>query len=366
MASPVMTDDKFVSTPAAHVHENPLLGSLRSIYQSVWDRRDALGLPNPGSFDNISREFSRDVSLSNFMFTGLRAEWSKPFSNSPIFHLSHQLSMGAQAISPYTFSALYGTSKVFLQGTWELDNSLSARSNYRWHDSFITKTNAQIAPGNAMLSLENDYTGKDFTASLKAMNPSIIDGGIKGIWMASYLQSVTPSLALGLEMVWQRVAMSSSPEAMIQYGAKYKGQDWIASLQMQAEGPQGTGLSSTYWRKLTDKVSVGADLNLQFAPGLGGQAGLLGGGLQKEGSASAAAKYEFRASTYRAQLDSKGKLSVLLEKTILPAVRITFAGEMDHLKQQTKVGVAVSVEAMSEDLMEQAEKGAISAPSPPL
>lgn len=214
----------------------------------------------------------------------------------------------------------------------ESDGSLVARSNYRWNDSLVTKTNAQIQSGQSMLSIENDYTGKDFTASFKGMNPSAIEGGLKGIFIASYLQSVTPSLALGLEAVWQRVAMNSSPEALLSYGARYKGSDWIASLQMQTEGPQGSAISSSYWRKLTDKVSVGTDLSLQFAPGLRGQGGLMGGPLQKEGSASAGAKYEFRASTFRAQVDSKGRLSCLLEKTILPTVRVTFAGEMDHLK----------------------------------
>ncbi|KAL9587570.1 MAG: hypothetical protein Q9212_000147 [Teloschistes hypoglaucus] len=362
-----MADDKFSSIPAAHVHENSLLSTIRTIYQSFWARRESLGLLNPGSYENINREFSRDVSLTNFMFTGLRAEWTKPISHSPFFQLSHQLSMGAQAMSPYTFSALYGTSNVFLQGTMENDGSLSARSNYRWSDSFVTKTGAQIQSGQGVLSIENDYTGTDFTASLKAMNPSIIEGGIKGAFIANCLQSVTPSLALGLEAVWQRIAMNTSPEVLLSYGAKYRGSDWIASLQVQPDMPQGQGSSvnSSYWRRLTDKVSVGADLSLEFTPGMGGQGSLMDGGWEKKGAASAAAKYEFRASTFRAQIDNKGRLSCLLEKTILPAIRVTFAGEMDHLKQQAKVGLGVSVEAMSEELMEQAEKGGVQAPSLP-
>ncbi|KAL8802197.1 MAG: hypothetical protein Q9182_003987 [Xanthomendoza sp. 2 TL-2023] len=362
-----MANEKLTPLPIPLVNDNALLSAVRNTYLTYQERRDALGLSNPGTFENLNREVSRDVYLTNFMFTGLRAEWNKPISNSPIFQISHQLSMGAPgSMPPYTFSALYGSSRVFLQGTMESDGSLVARSNYRWNDSLITKTNAQIQSSQqSMLSIENDYSGRDFTASLKAMNPSIIEGGVKGIFIASYLQSVTPSLALGLEAVWQRVAMNSSPEALLSYGARYKGSDWIASLQMQTEGPQGSGISSSYWRKLTDKVSVGTDLSLQFAPGLSGQGGLMGGSLQKEGSASAGAKYEFRASTFRAQLDSKGRLSCLLEKTILPAVRVTFAGEMDHLKQQAKVGVGVSVEAMSEDLMEQAEKGGVQAPAVP-
>ena len=35
------------------------------------------------------------------------------------------------------------------------------------------------------------------------------------------------------------------------------------------------------------------------------------------------------------------------------------------IQQQAKVGVGVSIEAMSEDLMEQAEKGGVQAPSVP-
>ncbi|KAL8710496.1 MAG: hypothetical protein Q9220_004928 [cf. Caloplaca sp. 1 TL-2023] len=361
-----MADEKVASIPSGLINDNALISAIRKTFLPFLERRDALGLSNPGSFENISREVQKDVFLNNFMFTGLRAEWNKPISNSPIFQLSHQLSMGAQGMSPYTLSVLYGSSTVFLQGTMESDGSLHARSNYRWSDSLVTKTTAQIQSAQqGMLSIDNDYSGRDFTASLKAMNPSMIDGGLKGIFIASYLQSVTPSLALGLEAVWQRVAMNTSPEALLSYGARYKGSDWIGSLQMQTEGPQGSGITSTYWRKLTDKVSLGADLSLQFAPGLSGQGGLMGGSLQKEGSASAGAKYEFRASTLRAQVDSKGRLSCLLEKTILPAVRVTFAGEMDHLKQQAKVGVAVSVEAMSEDLFEQAEKGGAQAPAVP-
>ncbi|KAL8985656.1 MAG: hypothetical protein Q9177_004376 [Variospora cf. flavescens] len=328
-----MVDEKEASLPIGWPGENALVSAIRSTYLTFLERRGMLGLSNPGTFENLNREVSRDVFLTNFMFTGLRAEWNKPLSESD------------------------SDDNVFLQGTMENDGSLVARSNYRWNDSLITKTNAQIQSGQSMLSIENDLTGKDFTASLKGMNPSIIEGGLKGIFIASYLQSVTPSLALGLEAVWQRVAMNSSPEALLSYGARYVGSDWIASLQMQSEGPQGSGISSSYWRKLTDKVSVGTDLSLQFAPGLSGQGGLMGGGLQKEGSASAGAKYEFRASTFRAQVDSKGRSSCLLEKTILPAVRVTFAAEMDHLKQQAKVGVGVAIEATSEDLMEQMEKG---------
>ena len=180
-----------------------------------------------------------------------------------------------------------------------------------------------------MVQIDNDYTGNDFTASIKSLNPSILDGGLTGIFIASYLQAVTPSLAVGLEAIWQRGALNTGPETAISYSAKYKGSDWIASVQLQAQG----AISTSYWRRLTDKVEAGVDLNLQFQPGMGGRGGaMMGSGLRKEGTTTLGAKYDFRASTFKAQVDSGGRLSCLLEKRVAPFVQLTFAGELDQFK----------------------------------
>jgi mitochondrial import receptor subunit TOM40 len=196
----------------------------------------------------------------------------------------------------------------------------------------ITKTSSQIVGSQGeeqfMFQIDNDYTGKDFTASLKSINPSILDGGLTGIYITSYLQSVTPSLALGLELLWQRQAMNMGPETAISYVARYKGSDWIASAQL---APLASGISTSYWRKLTDKVEVGAELNLQFQPGVGGRS-LMGSGLRKEASTTLGIKYDFRNSVMRAQVDSQGRLSCYLEKVVLPILRLSFAGELDHYK----------------------------------
>lgn len=178
-----------------------------------------------------------------------------------------------------------------------------------------------------MLQIENEFTGNDFTASLKSINPSLIEGGLTGIFVGSYLQAMTPGLAVGFEAMWQRTALNAGPETIMSYCARYRGLDWVASAQLQAQG----ALNTSYWRQLTEKVQAGVDLNLQIAPGMGG-GGLLGPGSQKEGTTTVGAKYDFRTSTFRAQLDSTGKLSCLLEKRVLPPVSVTFAGEMDHVK----------------------------------
>ena len=93
--------------------------------------------------------------------------------------------------------------KVFMQGNIGSDGALAAIGNYRWNSSFVTKTNAQIMPGAAqgLLQIDNDYTGSDFSASVKAFNPSFLEGGLTGIYIGSYLQSVTPNTG----SYWNRI-----------------------------------------------------------------------------------------------------------------------------------------------------------------
>ena len=191
----------------------------------------------------------------------------------------------------------------------------------------VSRAQFQLAPGGTgqdMAQFEHEYTGRDFTASLKALNPSALEGGLTGIFIGSYLQSVTPKLALGLEGIWQRAGLTQPPDTAISYAARYKSDDWIATAQLQAQGV----LNTSYWRKLSDKVQAGVDMTLSLVPSGGG---LMGGGLQKEGITTFGAKYDFRMSTFRAQLDSKGKLSCLLEKRVAAPVTMTFGADVDHV-----------------------------------
>ena len=263
-----------------------------------------------------------------------------------------------------------------MHGTVDNEGTLSARANWRWTESLVTRTNTQLAAGSgqAMVQLDQDYTGKDFSASLKTINPSVLDGGLTGIYIGSYMQALTRGLALGLEAVWQRQALNTPPEAIVSYAARYRSDDWIASAQLQPD----TSLNTSYWRRLTDKVEVGADLTVQFQPGPGSRAALMGAEPRRDATATVGAKYDFRASTFRAQADSTGKVSTVLEKRVLPFVQVTFAGELDQAKvsgwararrfyrdsranepraQQTaKVGLGISVEVPNDDIMEQQQE----------
>ncbi len=266
--------------------------------------------------------------------------------------------------------------QVFMQAAYSSDKSLTAWGNLRWTPQFVTKTQTSIDPrqSQAMVQFDNEYTGDDFSASLKTISPSILEGGFTGIVIGSYLQSLTPKLALGLEGVWQRAGLNTKPETAVSYCARYKGTDWIASAQYLAQG----SLGASYWRRLTDKVEAGVDCQLQFAPGVGG--GLFGG-MRREGTTTVGVKYNFSTSVYRAQVDSGGKFGVVLEKRVAPPVTLTFAAEIDQYKVRTlrrmghsifwgvyvpstdsctqnthKLGLAVSLEGAPEELQEIAER----------
>lgn len=359
---------------------NAVVTRIADLYTGFKDRREALGLSNPGTIDNIAKEVEKDVFLNNYAFTGLRAEITKMFSATPLFQISHSLSMGSQMLPPYQFSAMYGNPKIFCQASVDNDFSFQGRFNWRWNSALVTKMSAQMQPGSeqAMFQLENDYQGADFTANVKAMNPSMLDGGLTGIFVGDYLQSITPRFALGVSAMWSRAAMSVGPEALVSYAARYKSQDWIASARVLGAG----SIQGSYWRRIAEKVDAGVDVSLQLVPAMVGP-GMMPMGGKREGIATLGARYEFRNSVFRAQGDSQGRLACLLEKRVAPPVMMTFAGEIDHMKVpqdrtmpmsclcankrqgQAKIGLAVQIENAPEELQQMDQEEASKVPPPP-
>lgn len=189
-------------------------------------------------------------------------------------------------------------------------------------------------PGHSMIQLEQDLQASDFSLNVRAMNPSPVDG--TGIYTGSILQSVTKRLALGVEGIWQKPHPEHS-ELGLQYYAKYVGgppretapqpgpagptggyQDgtWIATASIQ---PQSS-IQTTYWQKLSDKLEVAADLMIINVP------------QRRDAIATLGAKWDLRMSAFRAQVDSTGKVSALLEQRFAPSFMFLVSGEIDHFK----------------------------------
>jgi hypothetical protein len=102
--------------------------------------------------------------------------------------------------------------------------------------------------------------------------------------------------------------------------AKYTGgasNDWIATAQFQ---PSMGLLAASYWHKLSPQVDVAADLQLMAGP------------TRREALATTGIKWETRLATFRAQLDSTGKLSAMLEQRFASSLLFLLTGEIDHFK----------------------------------
>jgi len=170
-----------------------------------------------------------------------------------------------------------------------------------------------------MLQVEHDYLGSDYSLNVKTLNPSPLDGS--GAYIGNYLQSVSKRLALGIETLYQTgpppiPGLPPVSEINNSYLAKYTGQDWIATAQLQPAGI----VQTTYWQKCGEKLEVAADLQLVAVRH------------RREAVATVGAKYSLRQAVFRAQLDSSGKVSALLEQQLAPTFAFLVAGEIDHVK----------------------------------
>ena len=112
-ASPeIMGDVKVEDYLPLYLQRNAVVSTIRDIWSSFSERREALGLSNPGTVENIAREVQKDVFLANYMFTGLRADWTRPLSSMPLFQYTHSFAMGSPGLPPYGLSTIFGNAKV--------------------------------------------------------------------------------------------------------------------------------------------------------------------------------------------------------------------------------------------------------------
>ncbi|PFH54345.1 hypothetical protein AMATHDRAFT_53273 [Amanita thiersii Skay4041] len=318
-----------IASPPPPSHKG-FFGSFFRAYDRFSQWRTDLDLPQPGNIENLQKEV-KATHLNNYMFDGARADLTKSLSMNPLFQVTHSFALGSQTLpSSYNFGAVFANQKVFLQGGVDHDGNVNARMNHGWAPNSVTKAQAQFSsqPGHNMIQLEHDFQGKDYNLNAKAVNPWPAD--FTGIYIGGYLQSVTKNLALGCETLYQRPSPDLS-EFSTSYVAKYTSTDksWIGTAQVQPAGM----VQASYWQKLSEKVEVAADLQVIVAP------------TRRDALATLGAKYDLRLSTFRAQLDSTGKVSALLEQRFTPAFAFMVSGEIDHFKNAAKVGVGVMIES---------------------
>ncbi|KAF9316113.1 translocase of outer mitochondrial membrane [Podila horticola] len=307
------------------VTEKPSLGlvdQVKNAYAQVDKFRANLNLPNPGTYEGVNREV-KNTFLTNHVFDGARCDITKVLT--PSFQVTHSFTMGAAgSASTYNFGTAFIGQQSFLSGNLDTDGNVQARANYAWSNTNVSKCQAQFSntPGHSMLQVEQDYNGRDFNINLKGVNPSPVEG--TGIFIGSFLQSLSQNIAVGMEGVYQRPTPGQA-ETTLSYVAKYTGRDYIATAQWQGFG----ALQAAYYLRYSEKVDFGTEIQIMTAGG------------RREAVATVGGKFEFRRSTFRGQVDTTGKVAAVLEEKIVPGFSFLISGEMDHGKGQSRFGVGM-------------------------
>jgi mitochondrial import receptor subunit TOM40 len=262
------------------------------------------------------------------MFDGAKFDIHKALSNT--FQVTHSFTMGSQVAPPaYNFGVFYVHGGVFATGNIDHEGGLQGRGTYTaFGDKLALKfvTHMGTLPGQSMNQVEADYKGLDYGLNAKVVNPS--QSGT-GIFVFSYLQSVSKNLALGIEAAHQKHSPTESGETHLGFVGRYSGKDYVFTTSLTQQG----AVQSSYFHKVSERCEMGAEIQMNTA-----------GQERKEALCSFGGKWDFRNASFRGQIDTTGKVSAILEERFAPIASLLLSGEIDHMKGSSKFGIGLQMD----------------------
>eukprot|EP01104_Vermistella_antarctica_P010926 TRINITY_DN296_c0_g1_i1.p1 TRINITY_DN296_c0_g1~~TRINITY_DN296_c0_g1_i1.p1 ORF type:complete len:387 (+),score=72.46 TRINITY_DN296_c0_g1_i1:118-1161(+) len=308
--------DAQTSDPASLLSDQPGLALPTSLGNADLLEARARAAPskrrgNPGKFEDM------DVEAKNIMtdsFDGFKLDYSRQLSEN--FGVSHSIKMGSTTEpAGYSFMANYADNDKMIMGRIDTGGAIMGRLHASLTKKLSTSIVAQTFEEQVMVSADADYRGSDCTATFKAVNMDQFS--------ASYMQSVTNSLALGVDGFYQH----SQALSALQYGFRYQRPKWVLSGMLSSMGQA----SVSYSRSVSNKVKVATGLIVA----------LVNGSVQSHWSMG----YEYRLSynTFKASIDGSGKVSAVLEEKFNPMMGYSLSGELDHFKEEYRFGIGFSL-----------------------
>uniref|UniRef100_A0AAX7VI66 Translocase of outer mitochondrial membrane 40 homolog, like n=1 Tax=Astatotilapia calliptera TaxID=8154 RepID=A0AAX7VI66_ASTCA len=211
-------------------------------------------LPNPGAFDECHRKCKEVFPLQ---MEGVKLVVNKGLSNH--FQVIHTVLLSTTGDSLYRFGATYvgskqtGPAESFPVMVGDMDNSgsLNAQIIHQITNRIRSKVAFQTQQ-NKFVNWQGDaeFRGEDFTATVTLGNPDVLVGS--GIVVAHYLQSITPALALGGELVYHR--RPGEEGSVMSLVGRYTGNNYIATLTLGSAGAH-----ASYYHKANDQLQVGVE-----------------------------------------------------------------------------------------------------------
>jgi mitochondrial import receptor subunit TOM40 len=271
-------------------------------------------LPNPGAYEDMNQEAT--IILRPNVFEGMQFNMNMPVG-SQSFSLGQNIEMGAKDHpGSYAFSANYFTNRlVMISRCTPVDGRVNGRIFYTHTPSLTSKVIADVGPDpdSSKASWDLDYRGEDFCSQLKLAN-----GGVAAV---SYLQSVTPTIALGGEGFYQ----GKSHFSAITAAAKYANGTDVASLTVASFGP----IIASYMHRVNSKSAFATEFYLD--------------GRTRDSHVTLGYRFDLTTATVTGNIDSSGRVSATLEERINPILSFCLSGELDHARGDSRFGFSVNL-----------------------
>lgn len=299
-------------------------------------RRRIRELPNPGKYDEAAREAKECLAAE--AFAGARVDFSytpvQKQSKVMAFQLGTHLdpSLFREDGSELTFMANVQNGKTLIVGRLDNKFCLFGRAQTNLTDNIQYSHVLQVSQEDTMLSCDLDYTGKDFTSRAKYVKyPGKHSVG------CNYFQSVTPTTALGMELLHTLgtdTAMMAMARHQHLFNKKKEGD--ITTVQLDTRGAMVTN----YTRKLSDNLALCSELTVRMDPrgGLG-----LKNVLASEAVVHIGAAYKYNGFRFQGSLKTSGDVVSVLDVMLAPAVCLKFSGVLNQFSNQSQFGVGLQI-----------------------
>lgn len=211
-------------------------------------------LANPGTYEECHRKCKEVFPLQ---MEGVRVVVNKGLSNN--FQVTHTVTLSMMGESGYRFGTSYvgrkqiSPTEYFPVMVGDMDNtgSLNAQVIHQLTSAVRSKIAIQTQQHKFVnWQCDLEYRGADFTTAVTLGNPDVLVGS--GILVTHYLQSITPALALGGELVYHR--RPGEEGTVTSFLGRYTGDKYVATLTLG-----GAGAHATYYHQVIDRLQMGVE-----------------------------------------------------------------------------------------------------------
>ncbi|KAK1795417.1 hypothetical protein P4O66_010593 [Electrophorus voltai] len=297
-------------------------------------------LLNPGTFEECHRKCKEVFPIQ---MEGVRLVVNKGLSNH--FQVSHTITLSTLGDSGYRFGATYvgskqtGPAESFPVMVGDMDNTGSL--NAQIIHQMTTHVRSKVAMQTQQHKFVNwqcdaEYRGDDFTAAVTLGNPDVLVGS--GILVAHYLQSLSPALALGGELVYHR--RPGEEGTVTSLVGRYTGSNYVATLTVG-----GAGAHASYYHKANDQVVLSFS-PLPVAPHLQVGVEFESSTRMQETSVSFGYQVDLPKANlqFKGSLDSNWVVGATLEKKLQPLpLSLALGAFLNHRKNKFQCGFGVTI-----------------------